>query len=257
MLNHLFNLNRHYYTQSLKCNGKDLFLQTDWFNCPGIKETIDNKKEILVTLTPEVCQVLKNIEAQAKCNGVKLPMEYQSVANTDFFKPLPERTNFFMKLKYDTICFDQQGAPLKFEQLGIGDYRAVIHVKGLYIGHHPSGKTVSLQLRIAQLQYIARTPTCMFGSVPSFTLAPPPPSFNSKTVMSEQVPINVQQNVQPAAKKGRKPTKLQRQNAFNEMKIQQEEHRNMESIPAEFFREAMMDVTNLPPPSSSSSLASA
>ena len=227
----------------MKCQGKDLLLQTDWFHCAGLKDSIDSKKEILVTLSPEIRQMLKNIEDLSLRNGnLKLPAEYQGVANTDFFKHLPDRTNFYLKMKYDGSCFDRNGQLLKFEQLGMGDYRAVIHVKGLYIGHHPSGKVVSLQLRVAQLQYISRIPQCMFAPVPLFT--------QPMNITGTQP--NFELSAPNLTKKGRKSTKLQRQNAITEAKIQQEEHRNLESIPAEFFRDAMSDLTNL----SSSSLMS-
>ena len=239
--NELITLNRHYYTQALKYQGKDLFLQSDWFHSAGLKDSIDHKKEMLVTLTPEVRAVLKNIEDMAMRSGLKLPAEYQHVShNMDIFKSLPDRQNFYLKLNYDSSAFDKNGQALRFDQLGRGDYRAVIHVKGLYIGFHPSGKLVSLQLRIVQLQHIPRAAQCMFAPIPFPTQRD---SQQNHMNVTFRVPEAPPQSVEgPQAKRGRKPTKLQRQNAINEARIQQEEHRQMESIPAEFFREALMDL---------------
>ena len=242
--NELVNLHRHYYTQALKYQGKDLFLQSDWFHSAGLKDSIDRKKEMLVTLTPEVRGVLKNIEDLAIRSGLKLPAEYQHVSHSvDIFKSLPDRQNFYLKLNYDASAFDKNGQALKFEQLDRGDYRVVIHVKGLYIGFHPSGKLVSLQLRIAQLQHISRPAQSMFAPIPIPTQRDCQQNHMNVTFRVPEVPPQIVEGQQ--VKRGRKPTKMQRQNAMNETRIQQEEHRQMETIPAEFFREALMDL-NMP-----------
>lgn len=244
--NQLVNLNRHYYTQSLKFRGNDLYLHTDWFRSSGIKKTFDSKSEILVTLTPEFRFALKSIEELAVRDGLKLPVEFQSnLSNDEIFKHLPERETFYLKLNYDATCWDKYATLMKQDAATAGDYRAVVHVKGLYIGHHPSGKLVSLQLRIVQLQFIQSNGNCMFAKTSSGNKAP--------------ITVFVPETPQPGAdlgiapltapltqvKRGRKPAnklQLQRQNAITEARVQQEEARRLENVPADFFTDAMMDL---------------
>lgn len=246
--NELINLHRHYYTQALKYQGKDLYLTSDWFASTGLKDTIDRKKEIMISMTPEFRTVLKNIEEVAMRSGLKLPPEYQNVVpNMDIFKQLPDRQNLYLKLNYDACAFDKNGQSLNFDQLVRGDYRVVVHVKGLYIGFHPSGKLVSLQLRVSQLQHVPRPPQSMFAPIPFPTPRDCHQNHANVTFRVQEAPQPVVegQQQQSQAKRGRKPTKLQRQNAMIEARIQQEEHRQMENIPAEFFRDAMMDLQNI------------
>ena len=246
--NELVNLNRHYYAQNVTYGGKDLLLQTDWFHSSGVRDTTDHKKEILVTLTPEIRAILKLIEDRAVYgSGLQLPLEFQSVTAPlpALFKPLPDRTNFYMKLLFDAACFNQNGQLMKMDSLSIGDYRVVVHVKALYIGFHPSGKLASLQLRAKQLQYSPRTPQCLFLPMPTL---PMPGSFPISAALPNGEPETPRPGVESAsltqAKKGRKPTKLQRQNAITEARIQQEEQRRMDTIPRDFFTDAMMELAS-------------
>ena len=241
----LAGLNRHYYMQNLKHQDKDLYIQTDWFTGNGVKEAFDNKKEMLVSLTPTFHSFLKGIEEVAIRNGLKLPVEFQTGhAVADIFKRLPEQSNLFIKLNYDASCFNQNGQVVKMESLSHGDYRAVVHVKGLYIGHHPAGKLVSLQLRIVQIQFVPRQPLCLFVPIPAPALQNE--SHDKHTVV--HVPETPQPGIESAplvptpAKKGRRSTKAQKQNAANEAKVQQEEQRRLESVPAEFFNDALMEL---------------
>jgi hypothetical protein len=246
VLNQLVTLNRHYYTQNLKYRGNDLYIQTDWFRANGTKDTFDHKKELMVTLPSDFRMLLKGIEDFAIRDGLKLPMEFQSnLSNEEIFKHIPERTNLYLKMHHEVACFDKAGHLMKMDALTTGDYRAVILVKGLYIGFHPTGKLVSLQLRIAQLQFIPRVPQCMFVPVPNFHL--PQASVASNMIRVPETPQAGAESMplsQATNKRGRKPAKLQRQNAISEGKIQQEEHRRLESVPADFFQDAMMDLAN-------------
>ena len=237
--NELPNLNRFYFTQDLKYHNEDVFLTTNWFNSSGLKESIDKKMEMLVPMSGENLAVLKSIEETAMRDGLKLPVEFQTSHGIEaIYKRLPAKPNLYIKLHPDASCFDKNCRPIKHDALRMGDFRVIIHVKGLYIGYHPTGKLVSMQLRIAQIQNIPRIPHCMFTPISSATLnntyqQPTAPVFN--------VPETPQPGVEavslaPNNKKGRKP-KLQRQNAVVEAKIQQQEHRKMESIPADFFND--------------------
>ena len=264
--NVLQSLNRHYYTQALKLNDGDLIIPTEWFFANGLKNTIDNKRELKVTITPEFRTNLRSIEEMAIRGGLKLPSDFQTPhTNAEIFKCLPDHNSLYIKFNYDAACFDRSGQLLKFESLSMGDYRAMIHVKGLYIGYHPSQKLVSLQLRIVQLQYVPRMPQCLFAAVPMPVASPVTPSFTSLPISTSRngmpetpqpgvaaAPLNqlaqLAQSVQSAqpSKRGRKPTKLQRQNAVViDGKIQAEEHRKVDAIPPDFFHDALMDLTNI------------
>lgn len=251
MRNELQGLGRNYYTQALKLNGNDVFIPTTWFFADGLRVT-DNKKELKVSLVPELRATLKRIEEIAIESGLRLPVEFQtSYSNSEVFKPLPDRDTFNLKLQYDAACFDTAGKIVKFDTLSMGDYRAMVHVKGLYIGSHPSGKLVSLQLRITQIQYMPRVPQCMFSAIPvsSPSMTPSLPISASRNGVPEtpQPGVEAAPLSQPS-KRGRKPAKLQRQNAVNAKdmtKIQAEDKRKVDAIPSDFFHDTLMDLTDL------------
>ena len=144
----LQSLNRFYYTQALKVHGQNFYASSDWFTCAGVKESFDKKKEILVSLQKELAAQLKNIENFAIAEGLKLPVEFQSMqSNAEIFKRHPERDNLYIRLNYDVACFDKMCKPLPLDHMVHGDYRVMIHFKGLYIGNHPSsGKLASLHV---------------------------------------------------------------------------------------------------------------
>ena len=224
-------MNRVYYTQNIKYQGQELLLSTDWFNSNGIKDTVDRKNEILVPLPSNYMSLLKVIENLAINGGLVIPSEFQvNVSNDAIFKHTPALPRLYIKLHHEATFFDQNCRPLKLKDLAMGDFRAMIHVKGLYIGHHPSGKLASLQLRVMQLQNIPRIKPCMFSPVVASSLN----LYNNSpnTLVPPQTP---QPGAEPAplTKKGRKP-KLKRQNAISEAKIQQ---RRTDTLPSDFFND--------------------
>ena len=230
--NTLQSLNQHYYTQALKYQGKDLYLASDWFYAPGLKPSIDNKTEILAVLQPSLVKAIKSIEEiVTRHGGLKLPVEYQGPTPAkDLFKFLPDRDNYYLKLQHDAPIFDRTGKPTKVDLLSMGDYRVMIHVKGLYIGHHPTGKLVSLQLRVVQVQHIPRAPECMFVAIP------PPASNNA---VSEVVqPVAEAAALNAPSKRGRKPQKLMRQNAVIG-------NNNTEIVGQDFYQENLFDLASL------------
>ena len=207
-----------------------------------MKESFDKKFEILVPIPDEYMRLLTNIENLAINEGLKLPVEFQTnVGHEEVFKRLPIRANLYIKVNHDVACFDKNCKPIKMEAMTTGDYRVVIHVKGLYIGTHSNGKLVSLQLRICQIQNLSKVPVCMFTCVPSWPMSGSQKRQMVSTNISMPVPETPQPGVEAAplnvpTKKGRKP-KLQRQNAVVESRIQQEEHRQMETLPPDFFHD--------------------
>ena len=244
MHNQLYGLNRAYYTQEIKYQGRELLLHTDWFHSVGVKETVDKKLEILVPLPPNYVALLKTIEDLAINGGLNLPADFYSNApNENIFRRTPALPRLYIKLHHEASFFDKNCRSINLKDLGRGDFRVVIHVKGLYIGHHPSGKLVSLQLRVMQLQNIPKSQPCMFKVASSFNLCDNQ-KFNNFTVppvpnVAPVVPETPQPGVEvpTLTKKSRKP-RLQRQNA-----VISQQHQPQQSLPSDFFTD--LDLSTL------------
>ena len=239
----LANLTRHYYTQTLKCNGQDIYFTTDWFQSHGVTAALDRKNEMLVIVGNQFATFLKNIQDIAIASGLQIPVEFQTNLSRDqVFKYTPSTSALYIKLNYNTACFDKNCKPIKLDALSSGDFRVCVHVKGLYIGPRPNGQLASMQLRITQIQNIPKISPCMF------TVQGPEPQPQPQ-LMTVPMPIAVaqSQNSNPAvdintsSKKGRKP-KLQRQNAVVENRILPE---TLPTLTSEFFNE--LDLSALQP----------
>lgn len=228
-------LGRHYYTQSLKYKGSDLVLTSDWFRSDGFKYSIDKKPEMLVRLFPDTNSILKGIEDLA-IQTIKLPAEYQHSGPIEpIFKRMPAIRNLYVKVNQDAVVFNKMHMPIKREELSYGDYRVMLHVKGIYIGTHGyGGKLASLQVRICQIQFIPVAIQCLFPSIVSQQTIEKP---------SEKVPETPQPDVTAnlSTRKTRRP-KLQRQNAMIENRQQQQQ--KLQSLPSEFFADLDED-TNM------------
>ena len=195
-----------------------MLLPVDWFYADGIKE-MGNSRDILVPLSEECRSILKSVEDAAIAKGVKIPSDFQIGSNTSeqLFKRLNLQHSMFIKLSKDVDCFDGECKPLQRIHLDRGDYRCMIHVKGLYIGRHMTvDKLISLQLRIVQIQFVPKSVSCMFPCAP----VPVTSNMRPANFIQNLVPQTPQPGVMLDAplKKGRKP-KLQRQNAISEKKI--------------------------------------
>ena len=227
---------RYYFTQSLKYKGQDFFIPTEWFKSTGPQEAFDKKNEMLVPLQPDILNILNEIENLALRDGLKMPPDYQVTGSKEeIFKRLPTRPRLYIKVAYDVVCYNKHNQIVKFTSLGMGDYRVMIQVKGLYIGSHvTTSKLVSLQLRISQIQYIANVPTCMFSMV----TVPIASDMNA----SEKAIPSIQQGNDTVKKSGRKP-KLPRQNAIGEKSVQPVEQARVESLPSTFFDD--IDISTL------------
>ena len=136
-----------YYLQNIKYQGNDLLLATDWFESTGVKEGFERKKEIQIALSPDVENILRRIEDVAINGGLVLPKEFESQSgNVEIFKRLPTISNIHVKIHNDATFFDSNCVLKKVQDMGFGKYRAIIHVKAIYIGHI-SSKVAQLQLR--------------------------------------------------------------------------------------------------------------
>ena len=244
----LESVGRHYYTQAVKHHNADFCLVTDWFESHGVKEAFDKKLEMTVQFTKDNLDLLKNLEDMAIKSGLKLPAEFQSsVPVEQIFKRLPlNKPRLFVKLNHDAVLFDKLCSPMQLSMNMFGDYRVIVHVKGLYIGPHQNNKLASLQLRISQLQFVPKKPQCMFNLVSGLTFANAPGATIPVTANIQNPEITPESAVPAQAKKGRKP-KLQRQNAMNEnvqrmsvsneSQVQQLDQHRMQSLSEEFFND--------------------
>lgn len=151
-------------------------------------------------IASEYATLFKRIESLAINSGLKIPTEFQNnFSNETIFKFLPDWTNLYIKLDHNTMYFDKHCKPVKESSLQMGDFRAMIQIKGLYIDYHAEGKLASLQLRICQLQNLPKVPTCMFmpmlGNVHRLDAFEPVP--DTPQVSNETITL-------PPTKKGRK-----------------------------------------------------
>ena len=119
--------------------------------------------------------------------------------------------HIYVKLNHDTMFFNKLCMTIKKEDLSYGEYRVILHVKGLYIGIHGQGpKLASLQFRICQVQFNPIAIQCLFN-------APTLPPQNMAAMNPPETP-------QPGqTKKLTRRPKLQRQNAVIETKAQEME----------------------------------
>ena len=210
--------NRCYYIQNLKYDGGDLFLTTNWFKSEGVKDGIDKKAEMLFLSEGAVRDALKLLDEKA-LEQLKLPSEFIGCAyfsNATAYRRVPETTFMYAKLDQNVGVFSKTCQPLKLEDLSYGEYRIILHVKGIYIGPHGQGsKLASLQMRIHQIQFSPLTIQCMFTSsllvgnhavvLPSSNQSVPPatpqPGQTAPPFPTPNAP----------KKPGRRPTKLQLQ----------------------------------------------
>lgn len=222
----LVSANKHYYTQSLKYQGKDLVIPTEWFYSEGIS-TLYDQNEILTPISKDILSILRKIEDIAISNGLQLPPGFEDVSNTGhgLLKPIPEKSNLYLKLARNAVMYDKHCKPIKKADLQMGNYRVAIHVKGLYIGKHSNDKIVSLQLRIIQVQNEANIPQCIFTSLPI--------PMTQNDIETKVTSLATKENT-GTGKKSRKH-KLQRQNALTEPQSEQV----METLSPEFFNEIL------------------
>ena len=202
--------NKHFYLQELKYQNKSLYIQSDWFVSEGPKVNSFQKPEILLKAAGAVKNTLQSIEALAKAQ-IKYPTEYEvdEEKKDEYFKCIPDKSDFlYCKMAQDAQCFDIDCHPLAPQSLSYGRYRAILHVKGIYIGQHgPSKSLASLMIKVEQLQYESLVLPCLFSShVP-----------NNENILTapKTPPPSIPPTPQLKKKQGRKP-RLQRQNAVME-----------------------------------------
>ena len=199
--------NRYYYMQALTYNGEDLYLESDWFESDGVKFNPAMKLEMMFRSNGIMKESLDMVQSEA-LRQLIIPAEYNIAAEDKqrVYKLLPKSNYLFAKLGRGVQYFNQNCQPIMRESLAYGQYRVIIHVKGIYIGPHgDTPARASLQMKIKQIQYVPVFIPCLFSSSTKFTT--PPASRPDGNAVSAIVPET------PKARKTRKP-KLQRQNAM-------------------------------------------
>ena len=219
---------RFYYLQPLKCDGKDLYVASDWFRSDGIKFGLDRKPEMLAKVDGMVRNVLTICENEA-IRQLKVPDDVLKQNNVNIcsnellYRNLYKDSNFlYAKLHRDCTFFNDQQKLIKRDELTYGEYRVVILVNGIYIGANAqNGKLASLQFRIYQIQFRKVEVQCLFDPVVGFV---PVPIAHSTPISSPKTSANNLTELPKcpnAPKKPRRQSKklsLQRQEALSGLK---------------------------------------
>ena len=220
---------KHYHLQKLTSDSDDVFITTDWFRSDGIKSAFGNKSEIFFKVSGTVRDILNVIEHEAVVQ-MKIPVEViqrhniqPDTALQSLYRNLNSSDFLFGKLQRDCIIFNARRQVIRKEDTGFGDYRVLLHVKGLYIGPHAQeGKLLSLHMRIIQVQYREVSMACLLDPFPGLTRNPTLAALNSVPVpIATSTPVSVKPPVCPGAPvkkpRGRQgKLALQRQNAVME-----------------------------------------
>ena len=237
---------KKYYMQNATSNGQDIMICSDWFRSDGVKPGLDKKPELMFKTAGRVRDVFNVIESEA-VRQLRMPPELLAqmgvvAGQTDnqmMYKPIYNGDFMYAKLHRDCSFFNSRREMIKKSDLGYGEYRVVVHVKGLYIGsHNENGALASLHVRIFQIQFREVNVACLFEtsvgmvSLPCPHDTPPETPVTNPSVSTQGQPSSsTKKNTRKNAK-----TPLQRQNPVVIEPVQQAP---AETIPPEFFNFAI------------------
>ena len=244
----LQSLGKAYYLQTLSIDnsGINVLITSDWFQSDGIKTGVNNKAEMLFKTSGIVRSYLNAIEGAAM-QQLKIPIDVvreHGIPNDcpapSLYRALNQSDYMYAKLERECPIFNSKRHIIKRENTGFGEYRILLHVKGLYIGSHSTpGKLASLQMRISQIQYREVSMTCLLEPMAGLCrtqMETMPMPVSTPTPIATSTPTKPPPT--PAPKKGRqKKATLQRQNAISDAEILTQA---MENGGSDFFAE--MDV---------------
>ena len=239
VLHELTGLGKCYHLQKLTVeDGQDVLITSGWFRADGIKHGFDKKPEISFHVNGMVREILSQIETEA-VRQLKIPLELLQQHNIspdghlyNVYRPLSSSQYLYGKLQRDCVIFNNRRQVIRKEDAGFGEYRVLLHVKGLYIGSHSQeGKLASLHMRIIQIQYREANFTCLLDPTPGLTRNPVLTVINTpvaKPVTAQTVP-----NAPKKTSRSRqnKPV-LQRQNAMVDAQLS---GKVTENIATDFF----------------------
>lgn len=203
----LSSTDRFYYMQGLTYNGEELYLESDWFEGEGPRPAMGSKVEMMFHCSGIMKESLDIVQTEG-IRQLTLPDEYNIPKENaaGVFKCLPKCPYFFAKLGRGAQFFDQNCNPITREMMGYGQYRVIIHVKGMYIGPHGDNTIrASVQLKVKQIQYVPVYRPCLFSSTTKDVTPPGPPAVPAVNIGAPSI----------SKKKLRKP-KMPRQTAVLE-----------------------------------------
>ena len=236
---------KNYYMQNATINGQDILISSEWFRSEGIKAGMDKKPELMFSTAGKFREALNIIESEA-VRQLRMPAELTfgndgQKDNKSLYKPVYNGPYMYAKLHRDCSFFNSRREAIKKTDLGYGEYRVVVAIRGLYIGSHDeNGPRASLHMRIFQIQFREVNVTCLFenatgllsnascGTLPNSATPPETPSSIPPQ------PQQPQQQPSSASKKTRKNAKatLPRQNGGV---IEAMQHAPTEALPQDFF----------------------
>ena len=236
---------KRYYMQNATNNGQDIMICSDWFRSEGIKPGLDKKPELMFKTSGRVRDVFNAIESEA-VRQLRMPPELLAqmgvaVGQTDnkmLYKPIYNGDFMYAKLHRDCSFFNARREMIKKSDLGYGEYRVVVHVKGLYIGsHNENGALASLHVRVFQIQFREVNVACLFESAVGLLSANSTHNTPPETPVSNpSLPAQGQSSSSSTKKNVRKSAKppLTRQNAATTV-IEPMQQAPDEVLPSEFF----------------------
>ena len=242
VLHELANLDKSYHLQNVTTDcGHNVFITTDWFLSDGIKSGLNNKAEMQFEVKQSVRDVLNVIETEA-VRQLKIPQDVLrqngiqgEVPLNSVYRLLNQSEYLFARLERECPIFDKNGRNiLKRDQTGFGEYRVLLHVKGIYIGEHSrDGKLASLQMRIAQIQFKEVNLLCLLDPLPGLCRNPTLLEANSMPLpLASSTPVKAVPNAPRKAPRSRPRPTLQRQNAMTDSQVMNE---TLDSATAEFM----------------------
>ena len=210
---------KKYYMQKATNNGQDIMICSDWFRSKGIKIGLDKQPELMFKTAGRVREAFNEIESEA-VRQLRMPQEFLSQLGViagqmdmkTLYKPIYRGDFLYAKLHRDCSFFNNRREMIKNSDLGYGDYRVVICIKGLYIGgHNENGALASLHIRIFQIQYREVNVSCLFESSAGLISNCPLPATQSTHSTPPETPSTIPppptQPSTTAKKTARKTTK--------------------------------------------------
>lgn len=224
---------KKYYMQNATNNGQDIMVCSDWFRIDGIKAGLDKKPEMLVKMSGRVRETFNVIEKEA-VQQLRVPPDMleslkisaEQMNNDKFYKPLYSGEFMYIKLHRDCSFFNSRRELVRRSELGYGEYRVLLCVKGLYIGSNAeNGAMASLHIRIFQIQFREVNGACLFeASACLHAQNTPPPTQTINQPSPVNQPLQTQQPSTSNKKNSRGKSKpaLARQNAVEVVEAEQQ-----------------------------------
>ena len=151
--------NNVFHFQSCTYQDKDFYIEVPFFKSNGMTQSsFSNMLQMRVTF-PKWQQKLLNLLDMAAREHAQCPEDANTNWKSSFndgsaYKDIADYEHVFLKLSECFQAFDVFRNTMDTDDLKRGNYMALIHVTGIYVGGHgPTGKLASLQMKLTQLLY--------------------------------------------------------------------------------------------------------